>query len=92
MEYKILSQDSVYIEWSEISQEHHKGKLLGYTISYRPQCSDEGSSTQTNVGLSTRTYTITGLLPGTRYDILIAGYTAKGVGKERHMDFTTCEC
>lgn len=88
VEYKIVSPDSVYIEWSEISQEHHNGKLLGFSITYRAQCSDgEGSSTQ--VGLYDRSYTITGLHPGTRYDILIAGYTSKGVGEGRHIDITT---
>lgn len=90
-EYRIISPDSVYIEWSEISEEHHNGNLLGFRISYRPECSDEGSSTQIDVNLWTRSYTITGLLPGSRYDILIAGYTAKGVGRERHIYFTTCK-
>ena len=85
VEYKILSPDSVYMEWSEISQEHHNGVLLGFYIMYRAQCADgEGSST--HVGLFDRSYTIAGLNPGTRYDIWIAGFTARGVGEDRHMD------
>jgi len=85
VEYKIVSPDSVYIEWSEISQEHHNGILLGFYITYRAQCSDgEGSST--HAGLFDRSYTITDLQPGTRYDIWIAGFTSRGVGEDRHMD------
>ena len=41
VEYKIISPDSVDIEWSEISQEHHNGVLLGFYIAYQAQCSDE---------------------------------------------------
>ena len=85
VEYKIVSPDSVYIEWSEISQEHHNGILRGFYIAYRAQCS-EGEGWSTHVGLFDRSYTITGLRPGTRYDIWIAGFTARGVGEDRHMD------
>lgn len=75
--------------WSEISQEHHNGKVLGYSISYRAECSDDHSSVQIKVDIAVKSYTITGLRPGTRYNILIAGYTAQGVGNERHMELFT---
>lgn len=87
VEYKIVSPDSVYIEWSEISNEHHNGQLTGFHIAYRAQCYDaEGWSTR--VGLFDRSFTLTGLNPGTRYDIEIAGVTSRGVGEERHMEVT----
>ena len=85
VEYKIVSPDSVYIEWSEISEEHHNGELLGFYISQHAQCSDD-ERWSTNVGLFQRSYIITGLHPGTRYDIWIAGFTGRGVGEQRHMD------
>lgn len=75
----------MYIEWSEISQEHHNGILLGFYLTYRVQCSDDEGRSE-NVGLFDRSYTIIGLHPGTRYDIWIAGFTSGGVGEARHMD------
>ena len=93
VEYRVLSASSVFIEWSEISSEHHKGKLLGYSITYFSECAVEDSDShhfeQFTVDLSFRSHTITSLQPGSKYRVYIVGFTARGVGAPRDMDFTT---
>lgn len=95
VEYKVLSASSAFIEWSDISSEHHNGKLLGYSITYFPECFKEDSHSQHieqfTVDLSFKSHTITGLQPGTKYRVYIAGFTARGVGEHRDMEFFTRE-
>ena len=93
--YKVLSASSAIIEWSEIYPEYHNGKLLGYSITYFPECFKENFHSQHveqfTVDLSFRSHTITGLQPGTKYRVYIAGFTARGVGEHRDIEFFTRE-
>ena len=73
--------DSVNISIYPIEEEYHNGNLLGYNIQYETECYGiPKSSGQVNVSASTRSYILTGLLPGTKYNIRIAGFTSKGIG------------
>ena len=73
--------DSINISIHPISQEYHNGKLLGYNIVYQTSCYEIPTlSGQVNVSASTRSYNLTGLVPGTKYNIRVAGFTSKGVG------------
>ena len=73
--------DSIDISIHPISEEYHNGKLLGYNIFYETSCSAAPNlSGQVNVSASTRRYILTGLLPGTEYNVKVAGFTSKGVG------------
>jgi len=82
--------DSISISIYPIEQEYHNGKLLGYNILYETACSGiPKSSGQVNVSTSTRSYILTGLLPGTEYKIRIAGFTSKGIGPYDSEDVFT---
>ena len=78
---KYSGVDSINISIHPISQEFHNGKLLGYNILYETSCyAIPKVFSQVNVSASTRSYILTGLLPGTEYNIRVAGFTSKGVG------------
>jgi len=78
---KYLGVDSINISIYPVSQEYHNGKLLGYNILYETSCyAIPKLSGQVNVSASTRSYILTGLLPGTKYNVRVAGFTSKGVG------------
>lgn len=77
--------DRINISISPIPERYHNGKLLGYNIVYESGCYKIPKlSAQVNVSASTRSYILTGLLPGTEYYILIAGFTSKGIGPYSH--------
>ena len=76
---KDIKVDSINISIQPIPKEYHGGRLLGYSISYYARCT-QNSSGQVTVSASTRSYILTGLLPGTQYIIRIAGFTSKGSG------------
>ncbi|KAJ7374263.1 Protein sidekick-1 [Desmophyllum pertusum] len=92
VQYTILGVDSVHLSISPIPEQHHNGKLLGYIILYRASCYLLNSSGQVNVSVSTTSYTLNGLLPGTKYEIRVAAFTSKGTGQYHYINvFTTCE-
>ena len=73
--------DSINVSIHPISQEYHNGKLLGYNILYETSCyAILKVADQVNVSASTRSYILTGLLSGTKYNVGVAGFTSKGVG------------
>jgi len=78
---KYYGVDSINISIYPIAQEYHNGKLLGYGILYETLCYGIPKvSGQVNVSASTRSYVLTGLLPGREYRIKVAGFTSKGFG------------
>lgn len=78
---KYLGVDSVNISIQPIPVEYHNGKLLGYKIKYETSCYGVPRSYgQVNVSASTRSYELTGLRPGTKYNVAGAGFTSQGVG------------
>jgi len=85
--------DNISISIYPIDEEYHNGKLLGYNILYETLCYGiPKSSGQVSVSPSTKSYILTGLLPGTKYRIRITGFTSKGIGPYDSEDaFTTCE-
>lgn len=86
---KFMSVDSINISIYPIPEKYHNGILLGYNISYEAWCSQD-SSGQITVSTSTRSYVLTGLLPGTEYYIRIAGFTSRGLGPyESRTAFTS---
>ena len=73
--------DSINISIYAIPEEYHNGKLLGYQISYETSCYGVPKlSDHVNVSASTRSFSLTGLRPGTKYNVEGAGFTSKGVG------------
>ena len=73
--------DSINISIHPISKEYHNGKLLGYNILYETSCYGVPKlSDHVNVSASTRSFILTGLRPGTNYNVAGAGFTSKGVG------------
>ena len=73
--------DSINISIHPIPEEYHNGKLLGYNIRYETSCNGVPKlSGHVNVSASTRSFNLTGLRPGTKYDVAGAGFTSKGVG------------
>ncbi|KAL9953601.1 hypothetical protein ACROYT_G041044 [Oculina patagonica] len=90
IEDKYIKVDSINISISLIPEKYHNGILLGYTISYDAQCS-QNSSGQVTVSASTTSYVLTGLLPGTQYYIRVAGFTSTGSGpNDGRYVYTTC--
>ncbi|XP_068712588.1 uncharacterized protein [Montipora foliosa] len=85
--------DSINISIHPIPEKYHNGKLLGYNIKYRTSCYGiPNFSAQVDVSASTRSYILTGLLPGKQYYIRVAGFTSKGIGPYYWANaFTTCE-
>ncbi|XP_068758033.1 receptor-type tyrosine-protein phosphatase F-like [Montipora capricornis] len=85
--------DSINISIHPIPEKYHNGKLLGYNIKYRTSCYGiPNFSAQVDVSASTRSYLLTGLLPGKQYYIRVAGFTSKGIGPYYGANtFTTCE-
>ena len=82
--------DSINISIHPIPEEYHNGNLLGYNIVYETSCyAIPKLSDQVNVSASTRSYILTGLLPGTEYSIRVAGFTSKGVGPYDWQDAFT---
>ena len=79
---KYPGDDSIKISIHPISEEYHNGKLLGYNILYETSCYgvDPKLSDNLNVSASTRSFTLTGLRPGTKFKVAGAGFTSKGVG------------
>ncbi|XP_068682562.1 uncharacterized protein [Montipora foliosa] len=91
--YEFVSPDSAKLTWESIPEEHRNGLVIGYTIWYRAGCehSYESPEVRINVSSSVTSYTINSLLPGKKYDLRIAGFTAAGIGhyEQRHF-FTSC--
>ena len=82
--------DSINISIHPIPEEYHNGKLLGYHISYETSCYGVPKlSDHVNVSASTRSFILTGLRPGTKYNIQGAGFTSKGVGPYDWQDAYT---
>ena len=79
---KYPGDDSIKISIHPISEEYHNGKLLGYNILYETSCYgvDPKLSDNLNVSASTRSFTLTGLRPGTKFKVAGAGFTSKGIG------------
>lgn len=89
--FESISADTLNLTWDSIPEEHHNGRVIGYTIWYRAGCEYNYMSPEVriNVSVSTTSYTLTGLQPGTKYDLRIAGFTAAGIGHYEHRDFFT---
>ena len=92
VQYTILGVDSIHLSISPIPEQHHNGKLLGYIILYRASCYLLNSSGQVNVSVSTTSYTLKGLLPGTKYEIRVAAFTSKGTGQYHYINVFTSKC
>ena len=85
--------DSINISIYPIEEKYQNGKLLGYNIWYETSCNGIPKlSGQVNVSASTRSYIITGLQPGTRYNIRVAGFTSKGTGPYTWKYVFTSKC
>ncbi|XP_074632006.1 uncharacterized protein LOC141890434 isoform X2 [Acropora palmata] len=89
--FESISADTLNLTWDSIPEEHHNGRVIGYTIWYRAGCEYNYMSPEVriNVSVSTTSYTLTGLQPGTKYDLRIAGFTASGIGHYERRDFFT---
>ena len=83
--------DSINISIYPIPEKYDNGKLLGYNIKYGTSCYGIPKfSAQVNVSALTRSYILTGLLPGKEYYIRVAGFTSKGIGPySRENAFTS---
>ncbi|XP_067024678.1 uncharacterized protein [Acropora muricata] len=88
---EFISADTLNLKWDSIPVEHHNGRVIGYTIWYRAGCEHNYMfpGVRINVSVSTTSYTLTGLQPGTKYDLRIAGFTAAGIGHYERRDFFT---
>ena len=85
--------DSINISIYPIEEKYQNGKLLGYNIWYETSCYRiPKSSGQVNVSASTRSHIITGLQPGTKYRIRVAGFTSKGTGPYDSEYVFTSKC
>ncbi len=91
VEEKYIKVDNVNISISPIPEKYHNGILLGYIISYEATCF-QNSSGQVTVSALTRSYVLTGLLPGTHYYIRVAGFTSTGSGPNDGRDVYTSKC
>ena len=72
------------LSWVPIPPEHHKGRLLGYSIVYTTHGSLETSNKFTVDTLTTRRVPIGDLRPNTYYLLNVAGFTSKGDGNYSH--------
>ena len=91
--HEMSASDSIRIFIYPISEQHHNGKLLGYSIIYQDACSRNTSAGHVNVSILTTSYTITGLKPGTQYDIRVAAFNSRGTGPYYHRTlYTSSKC
>ena len=74
-----MAENSMMFYISPIDERFHRGKLLGYQITYF-QLGREDNKTVMQVDPSTRTVTLSSLINGKTYLLFIAGFTNRGTG------------
>ena len=73
------SSESLQVKWSHVSEEHFRGRPIGYTISY---CSvyAENDVNVASVIYTTNTTTLTNLTVYTMYVINVSAVSSGGIG------------
>lgn len=84
----------IKVTWNPVPRQYHNGRLLGYKVYFRETAyysnPSESSSSSITVSNPNATYvTLTGLLPGQRYDVSVAAFTSKGVGPRSYRYYVT---
>ena len=74
-----MSENSIRFLISPIPERFHRGRLLGYQITYF-QLGREDNKTVIQVDPSTQTVTLSSLTNGKTYLVFIAGFTIRGTG------------
>ena len=82
-----MSENSITFHISPIAVMFHRGKLLGYQITYF-QLGREDNKTVIQVDPSTQTVTLSSLINGKTYLVFIAGFTIRGTGPSSHYAAT----
>ena len=82
-----MSENSIRFHISPIAEIFHRGKLLGYQITYF-QLGREDNKTVIQVDPSTQTVTLSSLINGKTYLVFIAGFTIRGTGPSSHYAAT----
>ena len=82
-----MSENSITFHISPIAEISHRGKLLGYQITYF-QLGREDNKTVIQVDPSTQTVTLSSLINGKTYLVFIAGFTIRGTGPSSHYAAT----
>ena len=74
-----MTENSMRFHISSLQERFHRGKLLGYKITYF-QLGREDNKTAIQVDPSTQTVTLSSLVNGKIYVVFIAGFTSTGTG------------
>ena len=84
-----MTENSMRFRIDPIHERFHRGKLLGYQITYF-QLGREDNKTVIQVDPSTKTVTLSSLINGKTYLVFIAGFTIKGTGPSNQY-VATCK-
>ncbi|XP_028409022.1 protein sidekick-2-like [Dendronephthya gigantea] len=81
------SSTSLLIEWDPLPQAQTHGILLGYVVFYKRRAYRNRPWVLRRTTPTTRAVEIVGLRKFTKYNIQVAGFTSKGVGKKSKLFF-----
>ena len=84
-----MAENSMRFRIDPIHERFHRGKLLGYQITYF-QLGRGDNKTVIQVDPSTKTVTLSSLTNGKTYLVFIAGFTIKGTGPSNQY-VATCK-
>ena len=81
------SSTSLLIEWDPLPKEQTHGVLRGYVVYYKRRAYQNRPWIEQQASPTTRAAEITGLRKFTKYNIQVAAFTSKGIGKKSPLIF-----